>query len=47
MYTYSKYSKDDEKDDLKEVPVTLIGHLEQYQFAGSEWVHGLCGYVLM
>jgi hypothetical protein len=29
-HTHSKYPKDDEKYDLKEVPVAFIGHLEQH-----------------
>jgi len=39
--TYPKYSYDDEKYDLEEVPIAVIGNLEKYQLARSERVHSL------
>jgi hypothetical protein len=39
--SYPKNSKDDEKDDFKEVPISVICHLEQYEFPSPEWVHCL------
>ena len=37
--TYPEYSDDDEKDDLEEVPVAVVGDLEEYEFARAEGVH--------
>ena len=34
-------SQDDKKDDLKEMPVTIIGHLEEYKFPCTKRIHGL------
>lgn len=39
--THAKYSEDYEKDDLEEMPITVIGDLEQYQFSSPEGVHDL------
>ena len=39
--THAKDSQDYEKDNLEEVPVTVVSDLEQYQFPSSEGVHYL------
>ena len=39
--TYTEDSDDDEKYDLEEVPIAVIGNLEKYQLARSEWIHCL------
>ena len=39
--THTKDSEDYEKDDFEEMPITVVGDLEQYQFAGPEGVHDL------
>jgi len=38
---YTKYAKDDEKHNLEEMPITVVGNLEQYQLPCSEGVHCL------
>ena len=40
-FTYTEDAKDYEKDDLEEMPITVVGDLEQYQFPRSEGVHCL------
>ena len=40
-FTYSEDSKDYKKYNLEEMPITIVGDLEQYQFPGSEGVHDL------
>lgn len=39
--TYTEDPEDDEKDDLEEMPIPVIGDLEQYQFPSPEGIHGL------
>lgn len=41
LNTYSKYTQDDKKYDLKEVPVMVICDLKEYQFPCVERVHCL------
>ena len=41
LFAYSKNSENDEEQDLEEMPVTVIGNLEQYQLATAIWIHGL------
>ena len=38
---YPEYPNDHEKDNFKEVPVSVISDLEQYQFAGMKRIHRL------
>lgn len=38
---YPKNADDDEEYDLKEVPITVVGNLEEYKFAGPKRIHGL------
>lgn len=40
-FTYTEDTDDYEKDYLKEMPVTVVGDLEQYQLPRSERVHCL------
>lgn len=39
-------AKDDEENDFKEMPVAVVGDLEEYQFPCSEGVHGLSALVI-
>ena len=34
-------AKDDEEDDLEEMPVSIVSDLEKHEFTGSKWIHGL------
>ena len=38
---YSKYTKNDEEHDLKEMPISVIRDLKQYQFSCPERIHSL------
>jgi hypothetical protein len=38
---YSKYTKNNEEHNLKEMPISIIRDLEQYQFSCPERIHGL------
>lgn len=38
---YPKNTNDDEEDDFEEMPIPIVGNLEQYKLARSEWIHGL------
>ena len=38
---YSKYTKNDEEHDLKEMPISVICDLKQYQFSCPERIHSL------
>ena len=38
---YSKYTKNNEEYDLKEMPVSVIRDLKQYQFSCPERIHSL------
>jgi len=40
-HPYAEYSKYDKEDDLKEMPVAVIGDLEQHKLSRSERVHDL------
>ena len=40
-YAHSEYSENDEEDDFEEMPVAIVGDLEQYQLSASVWVHRL------
>ena len=40
-FTHTEDTKDYEKYNLKEMPITVVGDLEQYQFPRSEGVHCL------
>lgn len=40
-FTYTEDTNDYEKDDLEEMPVTVVSDLEQYQLPRSEGVHCL------
>lgn len=39
--THAEDAKDDKEDDLEEMPITVVGDLEQYQFPRSEGIHYL------
>ena len=39
--THAEDSKDYKENDFKEVPISVVGYLEQYEFAGTEGVHCL------
>lgn len=39
---YPKNADDDEEYDLKEVPITVVRDLEEYEFACPERIHSLC-----
>ena len=39
--SYTKYTENDEKDDFEEMPVTIVGDLEQYQLPAAIWIHRL------
>ena len=39
--TYAEDAKDDKKYDLEEMPITVVGDLEQYKLPRSEGVHHL------
>jgi hypothetical protein len=39
--SHPEHAQNDEKDDLEEVPVSIIGNLEQYEFACPERIHRL------
>jgi hypothetical protein len=41
QYSYAEYSKYDKEDNLKEMPVAVIGDLEQYKLSCSEGIHDL------
>lgn len=41
LNTYSKYSQDDKKYDLKEVPVAVVSDLKEDEFPCAERVHCL------
>jgi hypothetical protein len=41
--TYPEYTYDYEKDDLEEMPISVIGNLKQDKFAGPEGIHCLDG----
>jgi hypothetical protein len=38
---HAKDAEDDEEHDLEEVPVAVVGDLEEHKLAGPEGVHGL------
>jgi hypothetical protein len=40
--TNSEYTQDNEEYDLKEVPISVVCDLEEYELAGTEGVHCLC-----
>jgi hypothetical protein len=40
-YPYAEYSKYDKEDNLKEMPVAVIGDLEQHKLSRSERIHDL------
>jgi hypothetical protein len=39
---HSEYAQDNEENDLKKVPIAVIGNLEQDQLSSTERVHSLC-----
>lgn len=39
--THAEDTENYEKDNLEEMPITVVGDLEQYQFPGSEGIHDL------
>ena len=39
--SYPKYAEDDKEDNFEEMPVAVIGDLEQDEFAGTKRVHSL------
>ena len=39
--TYTEDAKDDKENDLEEMPITVVGDLEQYQLPRPEGVHYL------
>jgi hypothetical protein len=39
--THTKHADEEVGGDLEIVPVAVVGHLEQDELAGAEWVHGL------
>ena len=40
-FTYTEDAKDYKKYNLEEMPITIVGDLEQHQFPRSEGVHNL------
>ena len=41
VWPYSKYTNNDEEHDLKEMPISVIRDLKQYQFSCPERIHSL------
>lgn len=41
LLTYTEYSKYDEEYDFEEMPISIIGNLEQYKLSSSERIHSL------
>jgi hypothetical protein len=39
--THAEDSENYEKDNLEEMPITVVGNLEQYQLPGPKGIHDL------
>src|SRR6266576_4130426 len=39
--SYPKYSKDDEKNNLEKVPISIVSNMEKDKLPGAEWVNCL------